>query len=344
LFKRNTVFVIGAGASVELGLPTGEQLKRLISSQLRFRFEFGRIKEGDDEFLEMLKRATTNHEDLNRFLRASAQLADTVDTFASIDEALHWWRGSPDIVLVGKLAIAHYILKAERASSLINKETAEPILPSPKDVWLPNFLSIAVGALAREQANEAFHNVTMINFNYDRSIEHFLYHALQRDVAVPTDQAKAAVSALKMVRPYGTLGPLDWQADGGDHVGIRYGGRGYHGEIATIAEGIRTYTEQWDSAIPHQINTAISQAELIIFLGFGFHQQNLTLLGRGDFGRAMFTGKMLATVCGIPASNFEALQRAITTTVHSNVPPQLIDCRAVQMVTDLRLTIGLAAG
>ena len=41
MFKANTLFVVGAGASFEFGLPTGEGLKSKIIEALDIRFGHG---------------------------------------------------------------------------------------------------------------------------------------------------------------------------------------------------------------------------------------------------------------------------------------------------------------
>ena len=55
--SKNTVFVIGAGASKEANLPTGYELKSRIADLLDMRFEsFGSsLKSGDYKIVESLK-------------------------------------------------------------------------------------------------------------------------------------------------------------------------------------------------------------------------------------------------------------------------------------------------
>lgn len=107
MFNVPAVFVIGAGAGAEFGLPAGVQLKEMIAKGTHFRFELGRQKEGDSVLLDTLKRRFSNDvEKVNIYLRAGNDLSETISTFPSIDEALHWWRGKPEAIELGKLAIA----------------------------------------------------------------------------------------------------------------------------------------------------------------------------------------------------------------------------------------------
>ena len=50
-----------------------------------------------------------------------------------------------------------------------------------KNTWLSHFLKMAMGSLTRQEALTGFNNVTMINFNYDRAVEFFLFSKLQTD-------------------------------------------------------------------------------------------------------------------------------------------------------------------
>ena len=47
MFTQKTLFVVGAGASLELGLPSGDVLKGTIAKKLDFDVEFGSVKKGN---------------------------------------------------------------------------------------------------------------------------------------------------------------------------------------------------------------------------------------------------------------------------------------------------------
>lgn len=55
MFRAKTVFVIGAGASIEVGLPIGAELLRQIVGLTRFTFELSRRKTGDEFIFNALK-------------------------------------------------------------------------------------------------------------------------------------------------------------------------------------------------------------------------------------------------------------------------------------------------
>jgi hypothetical protein len=57
MFKTKTLFIVGAGASREFGLPTGAELKAQIAHLLDIRYEHGFSQESGDRLItEALKR------------------------------------------------------------------------------------------------------------------------------------------------------------------------------------------------------------------------------------------------------------------------------------------------
>jgi hypothetical protein len=79
------------------------------------------------------------------------------------------------------------------------------------DTWLLYFLAMALASQTKAQATKAFQNVTVINFNYDRTVEHFLFSRLQTNFGLTGDEARSAIANLNIIRPYGSVGPLPWQ-------------------------------------------------------------------------------------------------------------------------------------
>jgi len=53
---KKTVYVVGAGASYEANLPTGNELKDRIAKLLDIRFEFDSQKSGDYEIQQALRQ------------------------------------------------------------------------------------------------------------------------------------------------------------------------------------------------------------------------------------------------------------------------------------------------
>ena len=115
----NTVFVIGAGASKEANLPTGNELKSKIATLL------GMVQKGGEDIVEALRISTLNDgsADIKPYLEAARHIKDALPLAISIDNFIDAHRNNNKIALCGKLAITLSILDAERRSLLNFKKT-----------------------------------------------------------------------------------------------------------------------------------------------------------------------------------------------------------------------------
>jgi hypothetical protein len=308
MFNKPVVFVIGAGASCEYGLPLGATLKASIAKRIRFRFEHGfQLSSGDAILLDHIRRHTKNDQNLNNeYTVAANELSNAIEVFISIDEAMHFVASSTKAVEVGKIAIVSEILAAEGKSSIaLSRETGRTILNEKNGGWLAHMLSMALAGTQKADVEKLFAQVTFVNFNYDRCLEHYLFEALQQKTGASSAQAEAIVDGLNVIRPYGSLGPLEWQVP----RGVAFGYTG-HVDPFSLIDKIRTYTEQNTLHDATIIDHALRLAELVVFLGFGFHKQNLEILALPNFSRTN-TAEVLATVVGIHKENLKSISDQI---------------------------------
>jgi hypothetical protein len=282
-------------------------------------------------------RGALPSDEVDQFTEAGNQLAATIDTFISIDEALHYWSVRPEIVRLGKAAIAHTILEAERNSVLFpNENDGRVYLEKAATSWLRQFLMLALGFTRREDVEAAFGQVTLIQFNYDRTIEQYLYWGLQDQAGVSAETAKAAIANADFIQVYGSVGPLEWQQPGG----LRFG---HHGgkHLFEVSEGIFTYTEQRQTNVEERIRAALEVAEVLVFLGFGFHEQNLTLFlpKAGDMRghlKAVF-----GTVYGIDTENHERLKNYLQGHLGLHAPAMLLERKCGALLESLAPSLRL---
>ena len=116
-----TVYIIGAGASNELELPTGEQLKSNISSLLKFSFNGSKLLSGD----HLIEKALTfisnkNNIEFNSLQSASNLISRALPQAISIDNFIDTHKDKKEVEICGKLAIVRSILQAEQNSKLYN--------------------------------------------------------------------------------------------------------------------------------------------------------------------------------------------------------------------------------
>jgi hypothetical protein len=120
VFSQPIVFIVGAGASSEFGLPVSGQMNANISRTLNFGRGPDGLLIGNRQLYDMLgSRFGPDH---GKYTDAAAELATTIREFDTIDEALHWFSARPEIVSLGKVAIVQEILSAENQSKLFNAQ------------------------------------------------------------------------------------------------------------------------------------------------------------------------------------------------------------------------------
>ena len=266
----------------------------------------------------------------------------------SVDEALHYFAGNDDVTRVGKLAIAYSILQAERRrSELLAATDPNAVLPSPATkTWLFQLLSMVVSGSELRRDEPVFQNVTLINFNYDRVIEQFLYVALTAAGARHQQAAADAVSCLRMLRPYGTIGPLPWQIDASDATELGGTRDDLGRDLSTAARNLRTFTEQFnDDILQEEIHRALTDAHLVILLGFGFHRQNMKLLALPHARKDVHMPNVFATASGIDAFNHNEIGFSIANALRTERQRvTLFEKTAGSLMADLRLAIMARVG
>lgn len=331
MFRTKTLLVVGAGAGCEVGFPTGEQLSKRIADHLSFRDGDFRVEGGNDEIRKALIRvARASGIDANLYLRAGRQISDGVRYSRSIDEFLNKHKDDEFVKACAKITIAKTILDYERGSPLfINPENAFSTFRNADEIsksWFLEFVRILHDGLAKENICKIADAITIVNFNYDRCIEHYLYHTLRYSYGVVPNLAAEALKAIRIIHPYGSLGKLPWQ----DSAGLEFGGVLGATHLIQVSQRIRTFYEQMqDDSDLDLIKTAVVNAQQIIFLGFGFHSQNVGILSTSDCSNL---NNVYATAFEESPQNASVIVEAIRGMVGvraNTIPPQNIQVKNV---------------
>jgi hypothetical protein len=339
MFQQPIVFVVGAGASNEYGMPVGGDLKNQIASAVTFEVDHQGTPTKNPELHLML--GTRFRDQANKYYEGCKELARIMPNFVSVDEALNWFSSTSEVVDVGRFAIMRNILGAERKSPLFNWQHSKFIADGKLELgWIPLFLNMVTSSLKKDEAEAAFRNVIVINFNYDRTIEHFLYSALQMTFGLNESDARRVLLGLKIIRPYGAVGSLEWQ-DGsttlfGADPAIELD------SLFTRSKSIKTYTEQVTTdELSTEMQSIIDRARVIVFLGFGFHEQNMSLLRAKN---SVHWRRVFATVFGLHNENYSIIGEKIAMTVGC-IPErlQLLPWPARTLLTELRPSIMAAS-
>jgi hypothetical protein len=286
----HTALILGAGASLNYGLPLGSQLVEKICQLLPSPDAQHMSPEAN-----LLYNALANDRDSviawQNFSRKELSYAliefrsrliesdpKSIDEFLSRDFS----DANPLFRLIGKLCIAHVIASCESIHAI---ESGMATNDTP-DHWYRylwqdclNNGSPGLEALTKKK-------LKIISFNYDRSLEYFLGRRIAATYLTPPGTTLGSSTAEKwaaagfqrvekdfdITHPYGTLGSL---------LAVPYGSKNnfqYHGKV--IANGIRVIGEERNDE--DGFDTAkkwIANAQHVVFLGFSFDATNMQRLG-----------------------------------------------------------------
>lgn len=307
-----TIYVIGAGASKEVGLPTGHELKPVISKLLDIRFDFPTQESGDhliaNALSQYMQRSLTNFGDISPFLKEAWHIRDALPQAISIDNFIDSQQGNDKLALCGKLGIARSILDAEKGSRLyFKKERINSTINfnSIKDSWYVPFFQLITENCSVKDLEERLKSIVLVIFNYDRCIEHYLFYSLINYYKIEEEAASKLISHIEIYHPYGAVGSLPWQRSDNP---TDFGANPDANKLLSIAENIKTFTEGTDPESSNivQIRNNIKEAKRVVFIGFAFHKSNMELLKPPNLTHVLGgkpTIKCFATTLGISTSD-----------------------------------------
>ncbi len=276
MIEEPTVFILGAGASTRYNYPTGAGLKEFITSKL---------------FMELLtyfrKRYTLDFFKEHWEQRAREFVEAFRDTTGSIDLFLS---RRPEFTEIGKLAILYSIFHYEEESRF------GPDSDQKKGDWY-SYLYERMTADARKpgEISLSSNKISFITFNYDRSLEQFLYN---RSINSFGEEFRSKIlkqlGELPIIHVYGKVANLEWEEAG--IIKLPYNANPnvidfltdpnsnkqnlgelrphWRGRIFIIDEERSNYQDHID-----KMKDIIRKAKRIYFLGFGFADENMNLLG-----------------------------------------------------------------
>jgi len=270
---RKSLFILGAGASRELNMPTGIELKDLLIGALSAQTEGNRIVPNDPLMFQILQNISpTSMFTSGGTFEASQRIKTGLVTARSIDNLLEAHMSDALAVRVGKAAICRTIMRAEGTSLLASPgKGMPPDLSSASNTWYGKFLQLIVDGTKFDKLSEKLKRLTVVTFNYDRTLEHFLYHAISEYYGVARSSVPEVLSSLRIIHPYGTAGRLPWQEVAGS---VEFGADVGSGDLLRLSEGIVTFSE----GSSEELGIDWSLTRRIVFLGFAYHRINMQFL------------------------------------------------------------------
>jgi hypothetical protein len=239
------------------------------------------------------------------FYRTGVEDIRAMPQAISIDNFMDAHSENSALQLCGKLAIAQAILEAEANSKLMIDDRSQEQFDPKKlsNTWYENFFKLLGENVRVGDLGKIFENVSFVIFNYDRCVEHFLFHSLQNYYRIAPNHAYDLLESLKISHPYGCVGPLFVRGDGPN---VTFGGRHRSMNLVNIAGQIKTFTERVeDEAARDSLRTQVQEADTLVFLGFAFHPLNMELMTSDVKSECE---RIFGTAIGISQADLDVIQ------------------------------------
>jgi hypothetical protein len=283
MVKKKTLLIVGAGASSEVGLPVGDGLMDNIRDSLNIQLsDFDKWKGRGDRVVYRALRLAAKQTGTNvaAYLLAARRIREAMPLARSIDNFIHDNREDKFIEHCGKIAIVQSILIAENKSKLYcnNRGLSSSFdFDNIQETWFVKFYKLLFENCSEGELAKRCGSIVIVIFNYDRCVEHFLVHSIQKYCGIEVEKAAALVNLIEIYHPYGKVGHLPWQQNDGV---MEFGAEASREQLLKISEQIRTFTEviEPDYKEISTIRTHVRNSEIVIFLGFAFHKINMELL------------------------------------------------------------------
>lgn len=354
MFKQKTTIIVGAGASCELGLPSGDGLKLQIAEILRPSRD--NVYGFADRTMQQIMEGLGGHSyhqigaKLQPYWAAAERIRRGLPLAFSIDNFLFSHQNDVCLVELGKLAIGLCILRAERSSYLFEdvtetervregwRDERKPTSEHPElsKTWYPALAQLLFSGVEPSDISAAFRDVRFVIFNYDRCLEEFLWLALQRYFDIDgTDSAKV-LQQVQFLHPYGSLGMLPWQVNSEEPLEL---GQLFVQDYWKIGQRLRTFTESVQSDIGASVKHSVQSAETILVLGFGYLDQNLQLLAPGAEKRAR---RLLSTAYETSPSGQDVMKRELLRLGAPQAVTHFCHAKCHYLFTSYRLMLSLS--
>ena len=336
MIRTETTLVIGAGANCEIEMPDGAELLARIAAGYDFDRLGTQVQTRDmvalaEIFESCAERLGTTYENL---LEAGRTIKQASRVTNSIDAVLEQYgSNNPDVIAAGKIALAYYTLQAEQKSTLAVEPRDAGDLPlRGTENWLFQLGQLITKGVPRAKAEQCFDNLSLVCFNYDRAIEHYMPWVLTMAFGMPMEEARQLVGThLRIVHPYGSPGTLPWIFGAGEPC--EWGEQTPEDWLA-VAKGLYTASERTkDKRFSSFLMAEIAHGKRLGFLGFGFDPMNTSML----FDRVLdHDPDVMVAMTGIGAGTKKAVHYLLKRNTGVQNPDliQIEDMKAYQLLRD----------
>lgn len=273
---KETVFILGAGASIPFGYPSGKELKKIILSTLHPNYIYSEhVKYHIPETGEIAKEYfDQNFSDYDLYLRAGFN-SNLIDNFrialegAMKDSIDSFLLSRQEFLEIGKFAITNVLLKFEHKNKITLSED---------DNWL-NYIWNRINNKLEDFIKA---KIAFITFNYDRTVEQFFYLSLKYAFNLNDEKILDILKHKPIIHLHGRLGFLPWENEKDSfNYNFNFSSLDKHYEnILKAAKNIKiVYDDDLGKEPFKKAKDIIQFSNKTYMLGLGFNQLNIERLG-----------------------------------------------------------------
>ena len=278
LDKYSYVFIIGAGGSFPYGFPLGIDLYDNICGHFPYYVQ-NYLEENQGTVRGINTHLMNIAHEFSKQLRSTNNVS--IDKYLNINTSFYD---------EGILAIISEIFNCEKQSLL------PPNVDNKykKNDWYSYLYQKMIQGLNTidDILSINKNKISFITFNYDRSLEHYLFNTLYglvKNAGVQKKQFAEIFCKIPFIHVFGNIGNLPWQK--GEYSNnlyyskewVEYGSEIKDVDPISVAQHIKDkiqimYEKRQDNLEINNAKELILNADRILFLGFGYDEQNLEIL------------------------------------------------------------------
>jgi len=245
MIKEPTVLILGAGASVEYDFPLGRNLLLKICENASNK---------ESTLFNSLIEFGFDKNEINKFSQSLLySMQPSIDAFLE---------HRTEYIEIGKAAIACTLIPCEVPGNVGRKE---------KLGWY-EYLFSYLNSSKKDFINN---NLSIITFNYDRSLEYFLLRSIEHSFNSKEPESIELLSNIPIIYVHGSLGEL--ANNSANHR--KYEPTLDMGLLKKCIDSIHIiYEELQENEQLEKAHEELKRAEKVCFLGFGYHQTNIDRL------------------------------------------------------------------
>lgn len=203
----------------------------------------------------------------------------------------------------------------ERTSELFEKWDTIRLKPDVAQDYLRNWpwYDFLLGVLCDGVPFTAIGDskLSIITFNYDRSLEHYLFTAVKNRYGKSDQECAEVIGRIPIVHVYGSLGKLTWQEGRNETNTVPYDSKGEATYIQVAAKVIEILHEGSESTQAFiRAHELLRSVQRVYILGFGYHPVNMKRLGISEASR--LPQRSRSTALGLSAEKQQRNRDLIT--------------------------------